>query len=339
MRFPVIVALLLILSSCGEEKKPAAARVSNLDSLIKLYPDSVDILIRHGNLLLERYDYDNALKEGAKAYRMEPNNIEARFLYAMALNNRATRTASDVQAAQDHFKAVLQKQPKNLKAMVALATTYTYQGDYELSFRYINQALRIDKRYRDAYVLKGTNYLQLDNSLNNGDHKYRDLAKSSYQTAIDQDPEFFEAYIFLGSLYQQDNNPLCLEYFRSAVDLRPRNLDALYALAYGYQTMQKPAQAQEIYREMAHIDKSFVTSYFQQGYIKQFIQNPVEIDSAMYFYHVTLEKEPSFAEAWHNLGLCYVSLGDRSKALQCFSKALKYNPEFEKAREEAEKLR
>jgi phage terminase large subunit-like protein len=66
---------------------------------------------------------------------------------------------------------------------VSLASTYTQQGDFEKSFQYINEALRIDKKYRDAYILKGTNYLTLGN---------RKLAKSSYETAIQQDTKFFE---------------------------------------------------------------------------------------------------------------------------------------------------
>ena len=151
-----LVPVMLLFVSCGETKKKQA--VTDIDKLYKMYPDSVPILIQHGNKMMERYDYDAALKDGAKAYRMQPKNIEARFLYANALNNRAARTAEDIQIAQDHFKYVIKKQPRNLKALVALASTYSQMGDYEKSFQYINTALRIDKRYRDAYVLKGTNY-------------------------------------------------------------------------------------------------------------------------------------------------------------------------------------
>lgn len=335
MRFFLCSGLVLLmavcanLSGCGGESADTAPKITNIDSLIELYPDSLEILIRHGNTMLDRYDYNAALRDGAKAYRLAPENIDARLLYALALNNRAARSATDVASAQEHFQYVLNKQPKNLKAMIALATTYTYQGDYERSFRHINEALRIDKRYRDAYILKGTNYLQLDN---------RELAKSSYRTAIEQDPDFFEAYIFLGSMYEQDKDPIALEYYKSAVQLKPKSMDALYALAYGFQNFNQEAEAQRIYRKMAKLEPEFATSYFQQGYIKQFQTNPPQIDSALYFYEVTIEKEPRFVEAWHNMGLCYVHKGQKTQALQCFKKAVKYDPTFEKARKEAELL-
>jgi tetratricopeptide (TPR) repeat protein len=329
-----IVAGLLI--ACGETSK-TPSKTTDIDKLIKMYPDSVPVLIQHGTKMMERYDYDAALKDGAKAYRLQPNNIEARYLYADALNNRATRTPEDVAQAQTHFKFVIKKQPKNLKALIDLASTYSYQGDFEKSFQYINTALRIDKKYRDAYVLKGSNYMQLAGPNRDPNNTNRVLAKSSYQTAIDQDPEFFEAYIFLGSLYQEEKNKLCIEYFVTATQIRPNSIDGLYNLAYAYQDFGMDEQALDIYRQMAKKDPSFTPSLFQQGWIKQFHQE--DIDSAMFFYNKCLQKEPRYVEAWHNLGMCYELKKDPTSAIEAFKKALKYNPEFELSREAAKKYK
>ena len=324
--FLVLAVCAILFPSC-KSGNPTSAPITNIDSLYKLYPDSVPILIAHGNKMLERYDLNKAFQDGAKAYRLQPKNIEARFLYAQAMNNRPERTPTDVAAAQGHFKFVVQKEPRNLKALIQLATTYSQQGDYEKSFQYINEVLKIDKKYRDGYVLKGTNYLQLGK---------RDLAKSSYQTAIDQDPKFFEGIIFLGTLYQQDGDPLCIEYYTSALQLRPNSIDAMYNLAYGYQDLKRFDEAMIIYREMAIKDPEFSPSLFQQGSIKQ-SQN--DIDSAQFFYNQTLQKEPRYVEAWHNLGMCYELKKDRSRALQAYAKALKYNPDFELSRNAADRLR
>ena len=327
MRIFVICSLILLLASCGGTQQPPKAKAISIDKLVQMYPDSVPILIEHGNVLLERYDYNNALKDGAKAFRLDSGNVEARMLYANALNNRASRTVTDVMTAQRHFKFVTKKQPKNTRALVALATTYAQQGDNERAFYHINEALRVDKRYRDAYVLKGSIYLSVGN---------RALAKSSYQTAIDQDPDFYEAYIFLGDLHMQDGEKICIEYYMTAVQLRPSSMDAMYSLAYGYQQFNESEKALQIYRKMAKKEDTFSMAYFQQGWIKQFQQH--QIDSAMHFYNIALQKEPRFVEAWHNLGMCYSQKGDRSMALQAYSKALQYDPEFKLSREAANKL-
>jgi len=330
MRILVFCSLILTLVSCGGNDPKPAAKVTNVDQLFKMYPDSLPIIIQHGNLLLERYDYEHALNDGAKAFRIDSNNTDARLLYANALNNRAQRSVSDVMSAQRHFMVVVEKQPKNTKALVALGSTFAQQGDNEHAFYYINQALKVDKRYRDAYVMKGSIYLSMNN---------RDLAKSSYQTAIDQDPKFFEGYLFLGDLYLHDKEKVAIEYYRSAVDLKPTSMDAMYSLAYGYQEFGQSEQALQIYRKMAKQESTFTPSYFEQGWIKQFQQN--DIDSAMIFYNITLEKEPRFVEAWHNLGMCYEAKKDISQALRSYSNAIKYNedPEFTLSREAADRLR
>lgn len=320
--------------SCGEPKDQPIAnqKVKNLDSLLLISPNDIDLLIERGNKLFKDYEYDLALNDAAKAFRLDSNNFEARLLYAEVLNNRETRTVEDVQIAQNHYKWTLKKDAKNLRALVGLAATYNYQQDFENTFKYINKALRIDKKYRDAYVLKGTTYRQIGNM---------ELAKSSYETAIQQDPKFFEAYFLLGTIYQSEANPVCIEYFATALDLRPDILEVKYQLAYSKETFGQLESAKELYREMAHDTVEFYTArgLFHQGYIKQFIDKTKDIDSAMYFYKSALVTEPRFVEAWYNIGLCHAEKGDNEKALKSFSNALKHDPNFEMARKEAEKLR
>lgn len=317
----------IIFISCGQGK-PTKALPKDIDSLLVLFPDSVELLIEHGNIKLKEYDYEKAMADGAKAFRLDSNNVAARMLYADVLNNRPERSVEDVMKAQRHYTTIIKQEPKNTRALVGIASTYSQQQDFETSFQYINKALRINPRYRDAYVLKGTNYMFLGKM---------DLAKSSYETAVQQDPEFFEAYLMLGSIYQAEKNPICIEYYMTAAELQPKNVDVLYSLAYAKQIFGKEDEALPIYRKMIQIDTSYHEALFQIGYIKQFKEG--DLDSAMYYYNSALETEPRFVEAWHNLGLCYEEKGDVTRALQSYAKALKYDPNFELSRKQADALR
>jgi tetratricopeptide (TPR) repeat protein len=313
----------------GREKKAIYKKTPDLDRLVALYPDSILLLIKRGQREMKAYHFDNALADAARAFRLDSNNLDARELFADVLNNKPDRSLTmDVSAAQRHYRFILKNRPKSPKTLVSLASTYSQQMDFETSFKHINQALRINKRYRDAYILKGSNYLFLDK---------RDLAKSSYETAVQQDPKFFEAYIMLGSLYQGDNDSICLEYYKTAVSLKPRNPDVLFTLAYGYQVFNKTAKALPLYRKMIQLDTSYYQALNQIGVIKQYNYN--QIDSAIYYYNSALRTEPRFVEAWHNLGVCYEEKGDITRALQSYAKALKYNPEFKLSRERANALK
>lgn len=336
MKYILFFIPAFFLLSCGDSKSTNTKPV-DLDSLLILYPDSIPLLIKHGNKMLKYFHFDKAMADGAKAFRIDSNNINVRMLYADVLNNRPSRTVADVSTAQKHFKYILKKEPKNTKALVGLATTYSQQQDFDKSFQYLNVALKIDPRYRDAYVLKGTNYLFLNKI---------DLAKSSYETAVQQDPKFFEAYLMLGSLYQSEKNEICLEYYTTARQLKPKDLDVLYAIAYAYQDFKKYEKAKSVYRQMIQLDTTYSQALFQLGYIKQWLEpakNNIEkennIDSAIYFYNSTISTTPNYVEAWHNLGICYMNRNENTKALQSFSKALKYDPNFALSRELAEKLK
>ena len=154
--------LLFLLFSCGKKEDAVSSTVQNLDSLLKVYPDSVELLILHGNKMIKNYRLELALSDGAKAFRLDSMNNDARLLYADALNNRPNRTPGDVARAQKFYAYLLKKMPKEPKIYVSLASTYSQQMDFDKSFLYINQALKINARYRDAYVMKGSNYLFLN---------------------------------------------------------------------------------------------------------------------------------------------------------------------------------
>lgn len=336
MRLILFILPLLLLMSCGNKNNLVSNNPPDLDSLLQIYPDSVPLLIERGNQMIEKYEYNQALADGAKAFRLAESNIDARYLYANALNNRASRTVSDIMTAQKHFMYIVKKQPKNTKALVSLASTYSQQQDFENSFKYINAALRIDPKYRDGYILKGTNYLHMNVKDN------VELAISSYETAVQQDPKFFEAYLMLGSLYQAQKDTLCLEYYTTAARLQPKNIDVLYSLAYAHQEYNNINRAKSIYRKMIDMDTSYSQALFQLGWIKQWMEKKPDLDSAIYFYSSTIETSPDYVEAWHNLGLCYLNRnqkGDEERAKQSFRKALKYNPNFALSREMMEKYR
>jgi predicted Zn-dependent protease len=139
--FSTLILSSFFLISCGEKsanKKRITSKKENLDSLLVLDPNNVDLLVKRGNKYLATYKFYDALTDGAKAFRLDSNNLEARFLYANALNNRAERTQVDIENAKQHFLYLIQRQPGNKKIYVSLASSYTQQGDFEKSFQYIN---------------------------------------------------------------------------------------------------------------------------------------------------------------------------------------------------------
>ena len=329
----IAVSSAIGFTSCDEkpEVEVVKATPSNLDSLLNVYPDSVELLMMRGTIAHEDFRYAEALADAARAFRLDSNNMEVRMLFAQCQNDKPNRTVADVASAQRHFKYIVKKQPENTKALVALATTYGYQQDFDTAFKYVNKALRIDPKNRDAYVFKGTMYLLME------DYK---AAKSSYETAIQQDPEFFVGYLRLGAIYQAENDSICLEYFTTANKLEPKNPEGIYALAYAHEQFNHFSKAKSLYRQMAQSDTSdyyISRGLFHIAYIQQFQEN--KIDSAIYYYTSAIETDGIYVEAYHNRGMCYESKGNIEAALKNYAKALDINSGFQLSREAAEKYR
>ena len=315
--FGFILILFVFAISCQNKGAEPLNSTLSLDSLLLKYPDSVNLLVKHGELALTNFKYDIAIADAAKAFRLDSSRLDTRMLYADAICNNPAIQNADITKAQFHYQKLIKKDPKNIRALVGMAMTYTLRQDFDNSFKYINRALKINPRYRDAYILKGTNYRILGNLK---------LAISSYETAVQQDPSFYGGYLMLGALYESQKNSICIEYYTTAAQLQPSNPDVLYSLAYSKQIFGQENDAKIIYRKMILIDTTGV-AYFQLGYMKQFSDK--DLDSALYFYNATLDIEPRHIESHHNIGLIYEDKKDISNALLSYAKVLKYNPDFE----------
>lgn len=320
----IALLFLSVIVSCtgnkAEREKPIEKMsLKELDSLVNKDPENIEYLKIYGSRLLDDLRGDDALPLLAKAYRLNPKDIRIKQLYASALINRIEKNASEVETGIQKLKEIIKKEPGNKKAYLDLATAYSFFQDYENTFKYVNEALRIDPKYRDAYVIKGGTYYKMGNMK---------FAKSSFETAVQQDPDFFLGYLQLGWLYTEtEEYKHALEYFITAVQLESKSTDALYGVAYSEQMLGKSGDALNSYRNLLEVDSAYYLAYFNQGYIKQYDQQ--EIDSAVYYYKKSLALQPEFVKGWHQLGMCYLDKGNKPTALVAFKKALEYNPEFE----------
>lgn len=336
--------IIVLMTSCGENeldnntafyadslsvKEKNELRLTELEVLLTENPSNQSAWIEKGEICKENYDIICALDAGAKAYAIDSTNVEARMLYAWTLMNKPNTELVDLERAKKHYKYVLSVKENNPAVLVELANTYSLTGDFETAFKFVNDALRIDDKFRDAYVLKGSMYKTQGNNK---------LALSSYQTAVQLDPDFFMGHLNIGWLLSEiEDHKLALEYYRNAVDLDPQSVNAYYGIAKSYQDMEQFDEAQVYYRQLLEVDPTFHYAYFNQGIIKQYFQE--QLDSAIYYYDRSTSVQPEFVKGWHQLGEVYLEQGRKPDAARVFSKVLELNPEHEPTLIAKEKLR
>lgn len=304
-------------------------RLAQITDSLEQFPKNIRLWIEKGSVAKENLNFKMALNAGAMAYVLDSNNLDARELYAWSLMNKPNTSLSDIELAQKHFKYILAKRPNDPKTLINLANTYALTGTFKPALENINKALKIDKNYRDGYVLKGSVYKTLQNY---------ELALSSYQTAIQIDPDFFIGYLQTGWLLtEMKKHKLAMEYYRSAAKLKPENVNALYGIAKSYQDLKQYEPALTEYRHILSIDSSFYVANFNQGYIKQYYQK--QLDSAEYYYKKVLNFNNKYVRAWFQLGEVYYDLGRRGAAEEAYSNCLRLDKNYQPAIEAAEKLK
>jgi tetratricopeptide (TPR) repeat protein len=336
-RFWPLFLVFLITSSCSTEEQqkseentePRKEKVidgdkelTRLNGLLEKDPNNAELLARRAEILFKLAAMEEGMPDIAKAFRIDSTNVEIRRIHAgyMIASNR-------VLAARKDYEYIIRKDPGNAESYLGMARTYAIENAYDKAFEFVDEALKRDKYMRDAYVLKGMMF-RAQNKI--------DLAISSFQTAVEMDANFYSGYVALGNLYEQKNDPLAFEYYKTALEIDSTGIDALYGKALYLQYHDEPAEAQSIYRKILTYDSTFVLSHYNQGWIKLVLEK--DYDSATHFFLKTVEIEPQYTDAWYNLGLSYSARKNNTKAIECFKNVLKIDPEYKAARQELNRL-
>ena len=223
----------------------------------------------------------------------------------------------NMEACLEELNACIRFAPESTPCLMRRAEFNIHLNQFERAFDDLNQALRINDQLHEAYWMKGKIYAA------NGD---TERAISSFQTAIEVNPSFFDGFISLGIFLAGLGDPVAEEFYRSAIELRPMSVEAKYNLAMFLQEEQRLDEALETYRAILALDSTNATASFNQGYIH--LEYFAQYDSAAYWFTEAIKRLPYYHQAFFNRGLARESLGDRSGAISDYSEALRIKPDY-----------
>lgn len=335
---PIFMLLLTLVatSSCGDspiEQEQAAEildyktidgdqELARLNELLEKDPNNAELLAQKADILFKLFRQDEGLNDISKAFRMDSSNLEVRRVHAGYMMAQLK-----ILSARDDYQFIIEKDPGNADAYLGMARTYAVENNHAKAFQYTDEALKRNVKLRDAYVLKGLMF-RTENKI--------DLAISSYQTAVEIDPNYYSGFVALGNLFEMKNNPLAMDYYNTALEIDSTGIDALYGKALLLQNQGNIAEAQEFYRKIARIEPDYYFAYYNQGYIK--LVKEAQYDSATIFFTKTVEIAPYYADAWYNLGLSEQARGKNREALKAFKETLAIDKDFKKAQAEIDAI-
>lgn len=222
------------------------------------------------------------------------------------------------QNSKDMLERCLKKYPKNIDAMIKLAQLHFYVKQYKESMEYLKEAQEINQNIPQIYFIRG---LVLEES---GDTAN---AIINFQISTEKKPDYYEAYIILGLRFADRKDSVALDYYRNALRIKPKSIEAMYNTAMFYQNNKQLNKAMSVYEEIVtKIDSSHKYSYFNMGYIS--LEHFHDYGKAISLFTRAAQSDQEYIDAFYNIGVCYERLKDKKKASEFYKKALSVNSDY-----------
>lgn len=318
---------IIILISCKTENKQTLID----QNLTEAGNDSV--LLAFNERIRKNPNDPEIYHERALYYFEKKNDVEAAFadmrrVFTIdTVTSKYFVTLADLYLAKGlsgNVKASLNKaieiDPKNIIAYTKLAELNLYIKDYNACLKAADNVLKIDIYNPRAYFIKGMAFKELGDTAK---------AISSFQTVVEQDPEYYHAYMQLGLLYSAIKNPIALDYLNNALNLQPQSIEAYYAIAMFLQETGNINKAIETYNTILKIDSTYNDAHFNLGYIAMVMQN--DMVKAIKHFTDNIRFHPNNYEAYYMRGLCYERIKDKTAAERDYREALRLYPQYDNA--------
>ena len=293
-----------------------------LSELIKQHPDDAPLYYYRASLYMKNGDGTSALNDMLNAVRTDSSNAE----YFLLLGDIYFSKLFIAQAISS-FERCVTLDPKNISAELKLAELFLYLKKYQDCIDHADNALRIDKTNSKAYFIKGFMFKET-----------KDTAKaiSSFQTAIEQNPTYFDAYIQLGNLLTQKKNKLALNYYDHALQLKKDDPEALYGKAMYYQEKDSIDAAEKLYQKILEATPDYKEALFNLGYIDLVYRS--DYKHALEYFSAVCRLDTSDVRAFYNRGLSFEQMKKKDMAEADYRKALSLSPDYELAKEGLKRL-
>ncbi|MEM9052807.1 MAG: tetratricopeptide repeat protein [Bacteroidota bacterium] len=318
--------LLLLVSSCEEgsvnteaiKKEVAKAPqdyIEQLSDKIVESPNNGNLYVKRALAYSERNLMELAIKDADRAL-----SIDSTVSYFHQVKGEIYFLRGELRPARLSLERSIELDETNIEGLLKLGEVLFLLRRYNESLLTINTALRQDDQLAQAYFLKGYIYKETGDTTN---------ALSSFQTALEVQPEFYEAYIELGTMNAYLGNPIALEYFNSALEIRPKSAEAFYNKGMFYQAGNKFDEARETYYQLLEADPNNVLAYYNLGYL--YLTEYLVMDTAAAYFDTAATIRPDYIQAIYNRGLAYEEMGLNAEAENSYREALAIDPQYDRA--------
>lgn len=313
---------ILGFTSCGgNETKINTDTLAGKDSLaivnelIRKDPGNLNLYLRRSRIYMQKKDYAASMMDVDRILAIDSSKAE--YLLAAAdiyfFTGKITRTKQLLERA-------VTINPDNVDCLLRLAQLHHYLTNYDEEIALLDKVLQKDVHNSQAYFMKGMLFKEKGDTLK---------AISSMQTAVEQDPDHYNAYIQLGLLNAAQKNPLAEVYYMNALKIYPNSEEAMYNLGMYYQETDNYNAAIETYTTLLKINPHHFDAHFNLGMIHTIKLNVV--DEGLKYFNEAIVDDPKDPRGYYGRGYCFEKKGDVTNAIADYKMALTVDPTYDNA--------
>jgi len=275
-----------LYAALGESKKA----ILELEKAIQINPKNSYAHLRYGVALFEIKKIDEAKKEldlslaiddskwaylwhGVIEAQISKDFDKARSFYQKALEKDVKfdlalynlawsymlQKERDYSKAKAYLEQVLKINPDYKEAYYAMGMLYGYQNKYETAKVYLTQALQKDTTYTTAYKWR---------AIVNSEVKLYDEAIEDLTKAISISPENIDLYTRRAGIYQKNQNfDKAINDLLYAMELKPNDKKTLFYLANLYRDTNQTSKALELYENAIAMDSDNEDIFAQRAHL------------------------------------------------------------------------
>lgn len=323
----LIFSLFFLISACkqnGEKKdrtKSTDPALSELTTLIRNNPQDAQILYDRAKLYYSKEAYDEAIDDLVRAQKID--SIKPDYYHLLA------DIYLDYYKSYEALKTmqkVVTLHPQRIPSLLKLAEFQYILKQYDASINTLNDVFAVDRLEPEAFFMLGMNFRALEDM---------ERAKNAFQTAVENDPELVDAWLMLGNIHEQENDPQALVFYENAILVAPESVEALHSKAFYLQNNNKFEDAIAIYKKINVIDPQYVEAYLNTGLL--FLEMD-SIGQAFEHFNILVNMDVANPLGYFYRGFTFEQGGDLEKAKLDYQQALKLAPDFKEAKEALELL-
>lgn len=323
-----LVALCIAMVACNEKPQKDETQQSGevhpaTANPISLYSDSIaqdsmraDLYLMRARAYLAAEQVSAAMIDINRSISLNPNDVDSYLMladiyYMMGSETNVTAT----------LNRAVEIDPFDARPLVKLGELNLLLGNFQLSYGYLDKALKLGTYNPKAYFVRGMFSIVAEKDTVN--------ALKNFMLAYEQDDSFFDAAEQISRIYSVQQPPYALDFMRKTQRRFPEQVTARYELALYLQSHGEPEEALQHYDTLLMEQPDNYMVLFNKAYVNfVYLQDN---ETALELFDRTLEVNPNYLDALYNKGRVLERMGKYSDAMLLYKEVLKRQNDYQLA--------